>query len=99
MPISPSEVVEQKAEHIPDEVFAVWDRMIAANWKNHCSVVMQSDIVEALIPLTGHHTRIEVFDKGWLDIEDIYRAVGWNVTYDKPAYNESYPASFTFRKN
>ncbi len=32
----------------------------------------------------------------WLNVEELYRAQGWTVTYDKPGYNESYPATFTF---
>lgn len=42
--------------------------------------------------------RDELFDKGWMDIEPIYRKSGWRVEYDKPAYNETYPATFTFSK-
>jgi hypothetical protein len=40
--------------------------------------------------------RGEIFHRGWLDVEDAYRAEGWTVVYDKPGYNESYAASFTF---
>jgi len=42
----------------------------------------------------------KIFENGWLDVEPIYREVGWNVEYDKPGYNETYEASFKFtRKN
>ena len=42
----------------------------------------------------------DIFDKGSLNVETIYRKDGWNVEYDKPGYNESYDASFKFsRKN
>jgi len=50
-----------------------------------------------LMAATGK-TRDEVFDKGWLNIEPMYRAAGWKVVYDKPAYNESYEPTFTFTK-
>jgi hypothetical protein len=43
-------------------------------------------------------SRQEVFDNQWLDIEDIYREAGWKVSYDKPAYNETYKAYFTFSR-
>jgi hypothetical protein len=43
-------------------------------------------------------TRQQVFDNNWLDVEDIFRKAGWKVNYEKPAYNESYPASFKFQQ-
>lgn len=42
--------------------------------------------------------RQEIFDNCWLDVEDIFEEVGWKVVYDKPGYNESYPANFEFTK-
>ena len=42
--------------------------------------------------------RNEIFNKGWLNIEEVYRSAGWKVNYDKPAYNESYDAYFTFER-
>lgn len=41
--------------------------------------------------------RQEIFDNGWLDIETVYEDSGWSVEYDKPGYNESYEASWTFK--
>jgi len=41
--------------------------------------------------------RAEIFDKGWLNVEEVYRAAGWAVEYDKPGFNESYSATFTFK--
>lgn len=42
-------------------------------------------------------TRQDVFNNRWLEIEKCYRAAGWHVEYDKPGYNEDYPARFIFR--
>jgi hypothetical protein len=42
--------------------------------------------------------RAVVFDKGWLDVESIFRAEGWKVKYDKPAYCETYKAFFVFSR-
>jgi hypothetical protein len=39
-----------------------------------------------------------IFDKHYLDVEDIYRGVGWIVEYDRPGYSEGYEPYFTFRK-
>jgi hypothetical protein len=40
----------------------------------------------------------EVYAKGWLNFEAIYEEAGWKVVYDKPGYNETYDANFTFTK-
>ena len=39
-----------------------------------------------------------IFKCNWLDVEEIFRKAGWIVEYDKPGYNESYAATFNFRK-
>lgn len=39
-----------------------------------------------------------IFAEKWLDVEEIFRQVGWSVSYDNPAYNESYEPSWTFTK-
>ena len=45
----------------------------------------------------------DVIARNWLDIEDLYRAEGWVVEYDKlyyskPYYIENHDAYFVFKK-
>ena len=40
----------------------------------------------------------DIFTNNWLDIEPLYEDIGWKVTYDKPGFNETYEATFTFDK-
>jgi hypothetical protein len=40
----------------------------------------------------------DVVNRGWLDVEPVYRNAGWHVEYDKPGYNEDYEAFFIFKK-
>ena len=42
--------------------------------------------------------RKEIYDKNWLDVEDVYESAGWKVEYDKPGYNENYEPTFTFSR-
>lgn len=42
--------------------------------------------------------RGDVFERGYLDIEETYRKAGWSVVYDKPGYNETYDAFYTFTR-
>ena len=99
-PISPKEAFEAYA-HLPDKVTKTWNALIVKNRSGRGSVVKQDDAVEALrAAMSEDHQdlipRQRVFDEGWLEIEEVFRAAGWKVEYDKPAYCETYPATFTF---
>jgi|SRR5215217_4188967 len=96
-PISPNEIAEAKKSAFPDFVVETFNELIAANFSNGSATILQEDAV-ALLMERGQVNRNQVFNMGWLNIEEIYRAEGWKVSYDKPGYNESYPASFEFRK-
>lgn len=98
-PIKPSEVVALKTTAvIPGEVFAAFNEAIARHWDGKVSTFTQDEVVEAIrarIPLTE---RAWIYQNKWLDVEPSYRAEGWVVEYDKPVFDESYKATFTFRK-
>lgn len=100
--ISTDEVIKSKACQIPAEVFAAFDELIAKNFNGHYSTILQDDVLLlALKKLRGagrRLTRQKIFDNHWLDVEGVYRAKGWSVEYDKPGYNETYPATFKFKK-
>lgn len=95
-PIRPSEVSLKKAESIPDAVFKSFNKLIVDNFSNGVAVVGQNEVVELLVK--AGFKRGEIFDRDWLDIESKYRLAGWIVTYDKPAFNECYEATFKFKK-
>lgn len=80
------------------------DGLLLEKWDGKEAVILQDEIIERIRwggPIDGNTkepviTRQDIFDKGWLNFEYAYEAVGWKVEYDKPGYNEDYPASFTF---
>jgi len=42
---------------------------------------------------------LKAFDidkNNWLDVGKIYENAGWKVEYDRPGFNESYEATFSF---
>ncbi len=96
-PISPSDIPAAKAEHIPEDVFEIVNGLLAANFTAGRALFYQDDILAALE--AKGHDRQDVFDKGYLNFEEAYRAQGWKVEYDKPAYNESYRAHFIFKSH
>ncbi len=95
--ISPSEVVRLKSEVLPPEVIIAFNEAIALNWNGHSSTVFSADVAASIsnkmsIPLDS------VYKLNYLDVEPIYRDVGWDVRFDKPGYDESYRAHFIFKK-
>jgi len=112
-PLKPEDVVNAKKYQIPDEVFEAFNVLIAKNFYNYSAAFTQDEAVEEILRnlrtsdleiLKDLKDRKDtslkrvIFDNHWLDIEEIYRKAGWKVTYDKPAYNESYDANFDFEK-
>jgi hypothetical protein len=95
-PISPREAAELQTEQIPDVVFEAFNELIAQNLDEGRAVVKQKDVL-VLLGTKGVEPD-EVFERRWLDIEGSYRAVGWQVTYDKPARyaGETYEPYFEF---
>lgn len=102
-PLSPDEAFE-KYDHLDPKVIETWNKLILKHRSGRRSVIKQDDAVEALRSAMTSATseyimpRQRVFDEGWLEIEEVFRAAGWDVEYDKPGYNETYPATFTFTK-
>jgi hypothetical protein len=95
-PIAPQEIQALKTEQIPDEVFAVFNELIAENLHNRSATVLQKDVV-AKLEARGL-TRDEIYKRRWLDVEESYREVGWKVAYDKPVYwgGENFEPYFKF---
>jgi len=114
-PIEPGEVVDAKQYSIPDEIFEAFNNLIAKNFHSGSSNFKQKEVVEEILcrlrdkdlnldilkNINRDDASLEslIYANYWLDVEDIYRKVGWIVKYDKPSYNESYDANFTFKKN
>jgi len=91
-PISPYDITND----IPEKVFDAFNKLIAQKFNGIVSVIYQEEIVKALVDLGMD--RIEIFDKGFLNIEDHYRRAGWVVKYEKNmtySYGDSF---FSFYK-
>ncbi len=93
-PLSPAEARATHAKTIPDAVIrAVNNRLVNAGDAARV-VIRQDELVEELE--NAGLNRKQIFDQHWLDFEDLFRAQGWKVVYDKPGFNESYEATWTF---
>lgn len=102
-PIRPEDVPAKKAAAIPDEAIAAFNELIAENMSGRYARVTQADAIDRIVAKFAHQSvrldqvRARIFAEGWLDVEEIYRAAGWRVEYDKPGFNEDYGAFWTFR--
>ncbi len=96
-PITPSQAEKLKSSSIPDAVIEAFNELIAEKLNGRHATVMQKEAVRR-IKTKMKVTNDELFYNGWMDVEPIFRKAGWKVTYDKPAYNESYEPSFQFSK-
>jgi hypothetical protein len=94
VPIKPSEVPAAKAVVIPPFVFNCFNKCIALHFANGRARFTLGEVVKMVEEECDKH-HIE-YNSKWMDVEDSYRAQGWKVEYDSPAYCESYPATFTF---
>ena len=92
-PISPEDAKKHHSVNIPNWVIEFINEKLIKGAFNGIVKIQQGEILAAR-PIDVSSK--EVFENYWLDFEDLYRAVGWNVTYDKPGYNESYEAFFIF---
>lgn len=94
-PIKPSDIEQKKTELLPDEVFEAFNELIAENWRGSYATFALDEVKTRVRKKMGKRGGSE---KGWYDVEPIYRKAGWKVDFDAPGYNESYPSTFTFSK-
>lgn len=93
-PLSPAEAKAAHLHTLPGEVIkAVNDRLVRAGDASKI-IIRQNELVDELAAM-GFDRDI-LFRDHLLDFEDLFRERGWNVVYDKPGYNETYSAYWTF---
>lgn len=83
----------------PEAVIESFNELIQKKFDGRQAVIKQKDVVEIILSKMPEGTKSQdLIDNHWLDVEDVYRKAGWQVEFDKPAYYETYDASFTFTK-
>lgn len=96
-PLSPQEVADVAKSEIPPAVIEAVNNLLKKKYRRGQSITLkQEDIMKEVTRLNSDLTSTIVYENGWMDFEATFEGVGWKVTYDKPGYNESYPATFEF---
>lgn len=107
-PLSPGQVAETK--QIPHEVISTVNELLQEKFNGHSCWLGQDEVIDWALQkfkesggatFNSRYEKVEVtrqmlFDRGWLNFEVLFRAHGWDVMYDKPGYNETYPANWKF---
>lgn len=109
-PITPQQVGQTKGALFPPKVVQAFNELIASHYVGNRSSFTQDDVISRITSLTltdpditnpetaVANLRKAIFKRGWLNVEAYYEDAGWKVEYDKPAYDETYPARFTFTR-
>ena len=97
--ITPEEVNAKKINFIPEEVIKAFDELIVENWDGRSATIKQKDIVQRIMSKLSCEEDL-IFKKHYLDVEELYGSVGWEVEYSKPAYcDDYYEPYFVFSKS
>jgi len=95
-PITPKELDSTLGSDIPDVIITVVNEMLKKAYRKGQSVtLLQKDIVREVVK-RSEYTSAQIYENNWMDFEPIFEKAGWRVDYDKPAYCETYDASFKF---
>lgn len=96
-PVSPERAAELHTERIPNEIFEVFNGLIAKHLVRGSSKVLQKDVLADLESRGLPSDKI--FSEKWLDVEPSYREQGWSVHYVRPIYyaGDDFDAYFEFK--
>ncbi len=97
-PITPDQVVSIKQNQLPPEVIHAFNEVIGEKWNGRSSHFSQDLVVKRIVKKMQLKDRTTIFENHWLDVEPIFQDAGWEVEYDKPGWNETGEATWTFTK-
>lgn len=98
-PITPEEMTKTKEDFIPDEVIEIFNELISEKWNGRESFFRQKDVVSKITKKLKLKDTKQMNDERWLDVEGIYRQLGWIVKYESPCYGDSnFEPYFKFSK-
>lgn len=93
--ITPAEAhMSAEWREFPDFVVDAFNGCIQDSHSQGTVQVMQEEVIMRMMSLNPELKRQEIFDKHYLDVENLYRRAGWTVTYIKPAYSDPNPEAY-----
>jgi hypothetical protein len=95
-PFSPADARAHVENVIPSEVISAVNQLLAENYDEGGIILKQQVIRDRALRLMYAEDEHGTFDYKWLNFEPAYEIMGWDVTYTKPDYTESFDPYFTF---
>lgn len=97
-PLRPEQIAAGKLKTLPGQVLDAFNELIAENFSDGEASITQKEAVKRM--MGKGLVRTDIYSKGWLDVEEIYRQAGWKVTYDSPVYygGENFEPYYTFSR-
>lgn len=90
-PIKPSEIKPIQNSKIPEQVIEVFNKFLVDKFDGK-QAVLDMDTVAKAAAMFLEITTAELYDNKWMDVESIFEAEGWSVTFIKgPYYSETRP--------
>jgi hypothetical protein len=98
-PISPNEAMREreKQESFPDDVFESFNELIVQNFVEGSASFKEIEVIKLMRRKGLMHE--EMYNKGWLFIEDRYRLAGWEVKHNLDRHVGTINAGYTFTAN
>jgi hypothetical protein len=80
-PITPTAALSLQATRFPPELIQVFNDLIVKNFNNGIAIITMSEASLTIASrITRDVTNSAAHINGWLDIEETYRATGWDVS-------------------
>ena len=95
-PLRPDEILSNLSKTTPTVIIAAVNNMLTKYFKGGSVTIKQKEIMAEILRLDSSLTSEIISENKWVDFEEVYRQFGWSVSYDGPAYCETYDATFKF---
>lgn len=96
-PISPNDD-RLSTNRIPDTIIDVFNQLIIEKWNGKQAFITQDTVVHRIMKVEPCFDRQDIFDKGWMDVEPIFKEVGWKVEYNKQCIGDNFKSHYIFRR-
>ncbi len=101
-PLKASEVVAAKRRQFPEYVIDAFNTLILQRIAKGTATFTQDEAIALILhkaeqAVVKPPTRQEIFDLGYLNVEEVYYMEGWDVRYDSPDRDQAFTPYFTFK--
>ena len=93
-PISPDDVVKA----VPEFVIDAFNQLIQEKWRGGKATIELKEVKQRISKL-GELGNPNLVNNDWLDVEPLYEAKGWKVTFSRPCLDESFLPYYSFKKD